>query len=156
RSFQAKAIDNDSGGDHAKAGVGGILQVMAERCGWIFRSRLAMDVSYWAERRFSHRASVELPRNFFCERPGIEQRQFGKNIVRMLVIHQRLPVVSLAGLKQKRESGVRRSQRLRGEHLAEQNRPLTERMLFHEHQVIYRLGLAFSARTALLVVGEKQ
>src|SRR5581483_6062832 len=55
-SLQTKAIDDDSGGDHAKAGMRGILQMVTERRRRIFRSRLAVNVSHRPQRRLTNRA----------------------------------------------------------------------------------------------------
>src|SRR5581483_998156 len=103
--------DDDSGGDHAKAGMRGILQMVTERRRRIFRSRLAVNVSHRPQRRLTNRATVKFPRNSLAERPGVKQREFAENVVRVLMIDKSLSVVGLSRLKDERKSWMRRSQR---------------------------------------------
>ena len=74
----------------------------------------------------------------------------------MLVINQRLAVIGFACLKQLRKSRVRRCQRLRGEHLAQQQCSFTQLVLLHQHQHIDRLRFAGTPRPGLLVVRQEQ
>src|SRR3984885_5566804 len=70
----------------------------------------------------------------------------------MLMIHQRLAMICLARLEQFWKSGMRRRQRFRRKHLPKQNRPGAQLVLLHRHAPIDRLGFAFAAWAALLVV----
>ncbi len=71
------------------------------------------------------------------------------------MIDQGLAMIGFTGLEQLREAGMRRSQRLRRKHLAKKQRARAELVLLHQHQIIHRLGLAFSPWPTLLVIGQK-
>src|SRR4051812_8146348 len=75
--------------------------------------------------------------------------------MRMLVVNERLAMIRFAGLKQLRKPGMWRCQRLRGKHLPEQNSPLTQAMLLHQHRPVNRLGFPGAAGSTLIVEGCK-
>ena len=129
--------------------------MMSERRLWIFRRGLAMHVGYRAERRLSRRPSIKQPGNFLVDGQGVHSSEFRKNVMRMLMIHQRLTMISFASLKKLRKAGMRRGQRLGGKHLPQQKHARTQTMLLHRHHVICRFRLALAAWPTLLVVGNE-
>ena len=68
------------------------------------------------------------------------------------MIHERLAVIGLPGLKEFRESGMRRRQRFGRKHFAEEDRAAAQPVLLHQHGIVHRLRLARASRSALLVV----
>jgi len=72
-----------------------------------------MHESHRSKRRLARRSAIKLPGNFFFEQASdgmrVIEREFGKDIVRMLVVDQWLAVISFAGLKEFGKSRVRRS-----------------------------------------------
>ena len=72
--------------------------------------RGAMDVGDRPQGWLGGGPSVKQPRNFLANGCGVECRELGKNIVRVLMIHERLAVVGLAGLEQFRKAGMGRGQ----------------------------------------------
>ena len=107
--------------------------MMAKRRFGIFRGRLAMHVGDRPQRRLGRWATIEQPGNFLIDWQGVERSQFGKNVVGMLMIDQRLSVIGFASLKKLGKSGMRRGQRLRRKHLPQQDHPRTQPMLLHGH-----------------------
>src|SRR5579871_5502675 len=129
--------------------------MVSQRRSWIFRSRFAVNVSDRPQCRLGRWSSIKQPGNLPVERQCVERCQLRKNVMRMLMINQWLPMISLARLEQLRETRVWRSQRLGREHLPQQQRPASQAMLFHEHEVIHRLGLTLATWPSLLVVVNK-
>src|SRR6266567_7356605 len=111
--------------------MSGILQMMTQWCRWQFRRRCPMDVSDRTDRRLRRRPAVEKPRYAFRQRQRVIGGQFGKDVVGMLVIDQRLVVVSLTRLEDFREATMGRGQRLCRKHLPEQQHALAYLVLLH-------------------------
>src|SRR5512146_920638 len=65
-------------------------------------------------------------------------------------------MVRFTRLKQLGKPGMRRGQRFRRKHLAEQKRAFAELVLLHEHAPIHGLGFPGSAWPALLIVVGKE
>jgi hypothetical protein len=80
--------------------------MMAERRLGILRRRLAMHVGHRAQRELGRWASIEKPGNFLGDWQRVQHSQFGKNVVRMLVIDQWLPMRSFTCLKELEKAGV--------------------------------------------------
>ena len=148
-------IQDEARSHHAKAGMRRVLQMMAERRLRILRRRLAMHVGHRAQRGLGRRASIEQPGNFLADRQRVQRRQLGKNVVRMLVIDQRLPMISFARSERARESRDAAKSATPPKTSAGKEVCPTQPMLLHEHKVIRRLRLALAAWPTLLVVGNK-
>ena len=137
RYLQFEPIDDESCRDHSKAGVSGILQVMAQRSQGQLGRRCSVYVRDWPQRRLRRWAAIKFPLDLLAERHRVERCEFRKNIMRMLMIDQRRSVVGFPGLKQLRESRMRRGQRLGGKHLAEKYHPRAKLVLLHQHAPIH-------------------
>ena len=97
---QLGQIKDETRSHYPKAGMRGILQMMAQRRLRILRRRLAVHVGHRPERRLRRRTSIKQPGHLLADRQRVQRGQFGKNIVRMLVIDQRLSMISFARLKE--------------------------------------------------------
>src|SRR3981189_2000749 len=126
--------------------MGGIREVVRERSHGQCRRRCAVHESHRAQGGTPDWSAVEEPRDLVADGTRVIKREFGKDVVWMLMVDQRLTVVGLAGLKELRKAGMRRSQRLRGKHLAKEDRAAPQGMLLHEHQPVHRLRFAGAAR----------
>ena len=114
-----------------------------------------MDVRHWSERGLAGSGSVEQPSDILSERMIVVDSEFGKDVVGMLMIDQRVAVVRFAGLKEFGKTRMGRSQGLGRKHFTKQERAAGSIVLLHEHQPIDGLGFARAPRPALLVVIEK-
>src|SRR5271170_2562411 len=80
-----------------------------------------MHVGDRTERGLACGRAIKLPRNLLADWVRVIEREFGKHVVRMLVIDQRLTMISFAGLEELRKSRMRRSQRLGRKHFTKQD-----------------------------------
>jgi hypothetical protein len=69
---------------------------MAEWSQWQLRNRRAMEIWHRSQRGFRRRPTVKFPGGFLRQRHDVERGQFGKYVVRVLMIDQLLAVVGLA------------------------------------------------------------
>src|SRR6266536_76494 len=71
--------------------------------------------------------------------------------MRVLPIDQGLPLISFAGLKQKRRASRRKGKGFETEHAAQLKRSLTEFVECHRHEPVCRFRLRHTTRTTLAV-----
>ena len=90
------------------------------------------------------------------QRQGVLGRELAEQIVWVLLIDQRQPLISFAGLEDLRRAAGGQCAGLGGEHLVELKHACADFAVFHQHQPIRRLKAVESTRSTLEISGKEQ
>src|SRR5262245_24392366 len=109
---------------------------MGQRRRRIFRGRHSMHEGYWSECRLSRITEVSKPGTTFAKRQCVLRRKFHEEIVWVLMINQRLPLIGLSGLKQQWRASGRKSEWFRAKHASQLQGAFAQLVIGHGHKPV--------------------
>src|SRR5207247_487931 len=102
RAFEFPAWAEETGREHTKADVGGVLPVVGQRCGGNVHRRRAMHEGDGTEGRLPRRRGVRRHADAARERSFIHHGQLHPEIMGVLAVVQWLAAIAFAALEQQR------------------------------------------------------
>ena len=141
----------ERGSEHAHGDVGGVERVMPERRHRVFCRGRPVHEGNRAERRRADRRARQRQRDGLRQRLAPHGGCLHEEIVRVLVIDERVPLERLADLHDVAVTLLADRRGIETEHQVQRQRAAPDRSASHSHPPVGRGHLALAARAALVV-----
>ncbi len=151
RAFHLKGPAIDGRGQDFHGQVGRVERVMAQRRDGVFERREPVHERHRAERRLANRRARKREPEFLRERMSEHRRRLHEEVVRVLMIDQRITVESFPDLEDLAVSLRADGCGIEAQHQVQREAPPSGGVARHPHPPVRRLHLCLATRPTLIV-----